>query len=105
MLLNLFNPAAIALALLVAAPRGIKKVKEQLTVPEYSYVVFPDSKICFELNNSKGAAMFAEAFDGQMYPYYPYEDFGYEDPYTFTNEWTVYSAENGYTVVRYEEFA
>ena len=68
---------------------SIKEFVDSLKVENYVYVVLPEKKVCVELKDYEQAQVYAKAFGGYISEVYPYEEFGYEDPYTFTNEWTI----------------
>ena len=70
---------------------SIKDLQERLTVQDYFYVVLPDKQICIELEDYNKAVAYAKAFGGIAYDIFPYEQYGFEDPYTFTEEWTILS--------------
>lgn len=66
-----------------------KAIKEKIMVTNYVYVVLPDKKICIELEDMDKAKAYAKAFGGEVREVFPYAEYGFEDPYTFTNEWTI----------------
>ena len=67
----------------------LKEFFDKLNIEDYIYVVLPEKKVCVELTDSEQASMYAKVFGGYISEVYPYAEYGYEDPYTFTNEWTV----------------
>ena len=66
-----------------------KALKERLKTKDYVYIVYPNKKICIEMEDLEKAIIYAKIFNGLVYDGFPYEKYGYEDPYTFTEEWTV----------------
>lgn len=75
---------------------SLNDLKERLHEEEYVYFVKEDTKEVFEHNLDSGLNLMADA---KVFKEFPYEHYGYEDPYTFTNEWTVYTVRG---VVKYE---
>ena len=67
----------------------IKECIKNLKVEDYFYVVLPDRKICIELEDYDKAVAYSKSFGGEVSEVFPYEQYGFEDPYTFTEEWTV----------------
>ena len=72
---------------------NIKDLKERLTETEYVYVAIPSKEVVAEFTDKEKATAYARAFKGIVYDYFPYEVYGYEDPYSFTNDWIVLNAE------------
>jgi hypothetical protein len=68
---------------------SIKEFVDNLKVENYVYVVLPEKQICVELTDYEKAQAYAKAFGGYVSEIYPYAEYGYEDPYTFTDEWTI----------------
>ena len=68
---------------------SIKEYVKSLQVEDYFYIVMPEKHICIELNDYDKAVAYANAFGGIFYDKFPYEEYGFEDPYTFTEEWTI----------------
>lgn len=68
---------------------SIKEIVENFKVEDYFYIALPEKKICVELTDYDKAIAYSKAFGGVMYNHYPYAEYGYEDPYAFTNEWTI----------------
>lgn len=68
---------------------NIKDLKERLTEIEYVYVAIPSKEVIAEFTDREMATAYAQAFNGIVYDYFPYENYGYEDPYSFTNAWIV----------------
>ena len=66
-----------------------KELKERLNTKDYAYIVYPNKKICIEMEDPEKATIYAKIFNGLAYDHYPYEEYGYEDPYAFTEEWTI----------------
>lgn len=60
---------------------------------DFYYIVVEKSKTVFEMPASM-AITYAKVFNLPYYTHYPYAEFGYEDPYNFTNEWEVYNTKN-----------
>lgn len=67
----------------------IKDLKLRLKTTEYYYLVFEKTKTIIEFTDWIEAQVYHRYFGGKMYLYYPYKQFGYDDPYTFTEEWTL----------------
>lgn len=67
----------------------IKENISRLKAENYFYIVLPKKKICVELTDYEKALAYSKSFGGIMYNYYPYIEYGYEDPYIFAEEWTV----------------
>ena len=72
----------------------IKNLKEKLNETEYVYIAFPNKQNIIEFKDAETAHIYAMLFGGIFWDYYPYEEYGFEDPYNFTNEWVV-TNENG----------
>ena len=70
---------------------SIKDLKERLTEKEYVYIVHEHSHNILEMHNMEEATAYAKAFGDmfKVYDHFPYVEYGYEDPYNFTNDWTV----------------
>lgn len=79
---------------------SIKEYIENLKVKDYFYVTIPERKICIELEDYDKAVAYAKSFGGELSEVFPYEQYGFEDPYTFTDEWTILT--NYGDVVSYE---
>lgn len=62
-------------------------IKEQ--VPTVAYIVDRKNKVCIE-KEAEEAPAYANAFQLEHYPHFPYEELGYDNPYTFLREWDVY---------------
>lgn len=71
-----------------------------MEIEELYYVVSEKHKTIFELP-AEIAEGYANALGFALYTKYPYEAFGYEDPYTFTNDWTLIIATG--EVIKYDE--
>lgn len=72
----------------------IKDLKERLSrTPDYCYIVYPAKKICFEVMFEEEAQAYANTFGGIVFTHFPYAEYGYSDPYAFTEEWTVLDAD------------
>ena len=67
----------------------IKEFKQRLTETEFGYIVYPNKEICIEMEDIEKAKIYAKIFGGIFYDHFPYEEYGFEDPYTFCNTWTV----------------
>ena len=72
---------------------SIKDLKERLTETEYVYVAIPSKEVIAEFTDREIATAYAQAFNGIVYDYFPYEVYGFEDPYNFSNEWVVLNVE------------
>mgnify|MGYP003297470051 CR=1 FL=1 len=68
---------------------NIKDLKERLVEVDYVYVAIPEHKAIVEFTDMEVASAYAKAFGGIVYNYFPYEKYGFEDPYNFSNEWVV----------------
>ena len=71
----------------------IKEIKEKLNEQNYYYIVAPRKKICIEMTDKEEAEAYAAIFGALVYDYFPYAEYGYKDPYTFTNAWRVFDTE------------
>ena len=61
----------------------------------YYYIVNAKHKIVCENYCSREDAEILAKFSGcALYDHFPYKEYGYEDPYSFIAEWSVYSNEN-----------
>lgn len=69
----------------------LRELKNRLVFPEFSYIVYPDKKVCIEVSKEFGS-VYSNIFGGILYEYFPYAEYGFEDPYTFTEEWEVCGA-------------
>lgn len=67
----------------------IKQFIKNLKTNNYFYIVRPKLRICIELTDYDKAQSYSKAFGGILFTAYPYADYGYQDPYTFAQEWTV----------------
>lgn len=67
----------------------IKDLKERLTKTDFGYIVYPDKELCIEMEDLENARIYAKIFDGIFYDHFPYEEYGFEDPYTFCNTWII----------------
>lgn len=72
---------------------NIKDLKERLTETEYVYVAIPSKEVVAEFTDKEKATAYARAFNGIVYDYFPYKNYGYEDPYSFANNWIVLNTE------------
>ena len=79
---------------------SIKEYIENLKAKDYFYVSLPERKICIELEDYDKAVAYSKSFNGELSEVFPYEQYGFEDPYTFTDEWTILT--NYGDVVSYE---
>ena len=67
-----------------------KELKERLTAtPELTYIVIENKQICIEMEDAERANAYAKAFNGVVYNHFPYAEYGFEDPYIFTEQWTI----------------
>lgn len=64
-------------------------IKKRLTETEYVYVAIPTKEVIVEFTDTEVASAYAKTFNGVVWNHYPYEEYGYEDPYAFTNDWVV----------------
>ena len=67
----------------------IKELKERLTEVNYVYVALPTQGVIAEFTDEKMAHAYAKTFNGVFWDHFPYAEYGFEDPYTFTNTWVV----------------
>ena len=72
---------------------SIKDLKERLTETEYVYVAIPSKEVVAEFTNAKVASAYAKAFGGVVWNHFPYAEYGFEDPYNFSNTWVTLDAE------------
>ena len=68
---------------------SIRECLKNLKAEDYFYVTIPEKKICIELEDYDKAVAYSKSFNGELSKVFPYEQYGFEDPYTFANEWTV----------------
>ena len=62
---------------------------------EYFYIVNERHKIVAEFYGYFEEAETIAVLGGcALYEHFPYEEYGYEDPYNFIDEWEVYSYDN-----------
>lgn len=71
----------------------IKDLKERMTEIDYVYVALPRQEVVAEFTDIEVANAYAKSFNGVVYKHFPYQEYGFEDPYEFTNTWTVVDAE------------
>lgn len=62
-------------------------------IVDYAYIVFPNNKVCVEIQDPEVAQIYQKTFGGILYNHFPYEEYGFEDPYAFVNEWSFTNAE------------
>ena len=67
----------------------IKDMKKRLEVTDYYYLVFEKTKTIVEFTDLVDAQVYHRYFAGKMYSHFPYTEYGYEDPYTFIEEWNL----------------
>ena len=72
---------------------SIKDLKERLTETEYVYVAIPTKEVVAEFTDVEVASAYAKAFGGVVWNHFPYEKYGFEDPYSFSNTWVTLDAE------------
>lgn len=68
---------------------SIKDFVNNLHTKDYYYIVKPENKLCIEIDDAEKAQVYSKTFGSIMYDHYPYEECGFEDPYTFAEEWEV----------------
>ena len=73
---------------------AIKDLKERLTEIDYVYVAIPSKEVVAEFTDVEVASAYAKAFGGVVWNHFPYEEYGFEDPYNFSNTWVMLN-ENG----------
>lgn len=66
---------------------SIKDLKERLTEIDYVYVAIPNKEVVAEFTDIKVASAYAKAFGGVVWNHFPYKEYGFEDPYNFSNTW------------------
>ena len=66
---------------------SIKDLKERLTEIEYVYVAIPSKEVVAEFTDMEVARGYAQAFGGVVWNHFPYAEYGFEDPYNFSNTW------------------
>ena len=71
----------------------IKNLKERLTETEYVYVAIPSKEVVAEFTDAEVASAYAKAFGGVVWNHFPYSEYGFEDPYSFSNTWVTLDAE------------
>ena len=74
-------------------------MKNRTKVIDYAYIVDEKNKTIIETESMEHAIWYAKAFNKMALSYFPYADYGYEDPYNFTNDWTVIGTDGN--VVKY----
>ena len=79
---------------------SIKDLKERLTETEYVYVAIPSKEVVAEFTDVEVARGYAQAFGGVVWNHFPYAEYGFEDPYTFTNTWVTLDADGN--IIEYE---
>ena len=72
---------------------SIKDLKERLTETEYVYVAIPSKEVVAEFTDAEVASAYAKAFGGVVWDHFPYAEYGFEDPYSFSNTWVTLDAE------------
>lgn len=87
----------IALVLAVIRTKPWKNLKST----DYIYVVNKQMKTIVELERETGIR-YCKAMKLTYCDYLPYEDYGYDNPYDFINEWTFYNASMG--MIKYDNF-
>ena len=66
---------------------NIKDLKERLTETEYVYVAIPSKEVVAEFTDAEVASAYAKSFGGVVWNHFPYKEYGFEDPYNFSNTW------------------
>lgn len=87
----------IALVLAVIRVKPWKNLKST----DYIYVVNSQLKTIVELEREVGIK-YCKAMRLIYCNYLPYEDYGYDNPYDFINEWTFYDV--NMCIVKYDNF-
>ncbi len=72
---------------------SIKDLKERLTETEYVYVAIPSKEVVAEFTDVEVASAYAKAFGGVVWDHFPYKEYGFDDPYNFSNTWVTLDAE------------
>jgi len=78
----------------------IKDLKERFTETSFGYIVYPTKEICIEIEDIEKARIYAKIFGGVFYDHFPYEEYGFEDPYAFCNTWTITNQDDD--IIEYE---
>ena len=78
----------------------LDKVFDKINVTEYKYLVIPEGHFVFEMDSSQNITIYQKTFGGIVYDHFPYEEYGYEDPYNFSNDWVVTLGSGG--ILTYE---
>ena len=68
---------------------SIKELKAKLTNVDYIYIALPNRLVVAEFIDKDCAIAYAQAFKGVYWEHLPYKEYGYDDPYNFSNEWMV----------------
>ena len=69
------------------------------TEPLY-YLVQENHHTCMEVHGER-ATPFAKAFGLKIYTHFPYAEYGFEDPYSFVNEWSFFDEDCA--LIKYDE--
>ena len=72
---------------------SIKDLKERLTENDSVYVAIPSKEVVAEFIDAEVASAYAKAFGGVVWDHFPYAEYGFEDPYNFSNTWVTLDAE------------
>ena len=74
-----------------------KELKERFNITEYCYIAYPEKKVCIEIEDAERGRAYIQTFGGILHTNFPYEEYGYEDPYNFTNEWELFGTQGRIT--------
>lgn len=65
------------------------RIFDKINVAKYKYLVMPESHFMIEVDSSQDINIYQKTFGGIIYDHFPYIEYGYEDPYNFSNDWTM----------------
>ena len=82
---------------------SIKDLKERLTETDYVYVAIPSKEVVAEFTDAEVAFAYAQAFGGVVWNHFPYKEYGFEDPYNFSNTWVTLDAEGD--IIEYNSYS
>lgn len=68
---------------------NIKELVDKISVTEYTYIAYPAMKFIVEIASPDDATVYQKTFGGVIHDHFPYEEYGYADPYSFVEEWKV----------------
>ncbi len=65
------------------------RIFDKINVAKYKYLVMPESHLVFEIDSSQDISVYQKTFGGIVYDHFPDIEYGYEDPYNFSNDWVI----------------